>query len=853
MEEEVPAAGSPDASARLVGRWNRRSRRAIAPRRASLVCALSLVLSMLGVASASAALPDGRAWEMVSPANKAGASVQPLGFGFGGPSGGLIVASEQGDTTTYVADSPVTPEPEGNRAVEGNQVLAERGAGSWSALDITTPHNKGEGEIAGTDQEYRAFSPDLSLALVQPFGKNNPFQEPPLVPGVESEELGIYIRHNSSPCKAVAPPCFEPIVNPETDTAGTPFGGQLESIGTSPDLNHVVLRAPLALTTDAPPEGGLYEWNAGPVPAAQLQFVSWLPVKCSPTCTKPKPAFSAQLGNDIESVSSAARSAISSDGSRVFWTGLKTEFSESRSLYMRDTSAGHTIRVDAEEGFKAKGNGPEVHFQIASTDGSRVFFTDTGGLTSDSVLKGKEAGPADLYVCEVEGAAGEACPAGKLTDLTGTTQGFSEGGDVVGAVLGASDDGSTVYFVANGATDGASPGNCPNPNSQLEPNAEESCNLYMVHDGGAGWEAPRLVASLSALDNPDWAADGTRLLNLTARVSPNGRYLAFMSERELTGYDNRDAGAEALGIEPTPHDEEVFLYDSSGEGTLSCPSCNPDASHRPTGIFDAEEAGEGNGPIVDPAAFVWKERWLAASIPGWTALSSVDAPYQSRYLLDNGRLFFNSADSLSPGDVNRRLETIPGRGQTEVGVTDVYEYEPAGVGGCESAGCVSLLSSGTSARESAFLDASLSGDDLFFITPQSLVSTDVDEVADVYDARACTAASPCITPPPTPPAPCASEEACRSGGGSAPPAFGGATSETPLGAPSVAKLQTLPSKEAAKPKPGSKPLTRAQKLRRALAACRKAHRHSKSKRKSCERQARHKFASKQSRHKAAKR
>jgi WD40-like Beta Propeller Repeat len=847
QDVQVPAAGSASAIARLADARSRAS----APR-AVLLCALSMVLTALGGGSALAALPDGRAWEMVSPADKAGASVQPLGFGFGGPSGGLIVASEDGDMVTYVADSPVTPEPEGNRAVEGNQVLAGRGASAWSARDIVTPHHKGEGQIAGTDQEYRAFSPDLARALVQPFGKNNPFQEPPLVPGVESEELGIYIRHNSSPCKAVAPPCFEPIVNPETDTAGTPFGGQLESLGASSDLNHVVLKAPIALTPAASAEGGLYEWNAGLPAEAQLQFVSLLPVKCTPTCTKPKAAFSPQLGNNIESVSSAARNAVSSEGSRIFWTGLKTELSETRNLYMRDTSAGHTIRVDAEEGFKAKGGKGEVHFQIASADGSRVFFTATGGLTSDSVLKGKEAGPADLYVCEVPGASGEECPAGKLTDLTGTALGFSEGGDVVGAVLGASEDGSTVYFVANGAADGASVGNCPNPNSQLEPNPEQSCNLYMVHNGGSVWEAPRLIASLSAQDNPDWAADGTRLLNLTARVSPNGRYLAFMSERELTGYDNRDLGAEALGIEPTPHDEEVFLYDSGGEGTLSCPSCNPNPEQRPTGLFDTEEAGEGNGPIVDPAAFVWKERWLAASIPGWTALSSVDAPYQSRYLLDDGRLFFNSADALVPADVNRRLETVPGHGQVEVGVTDVYEYEPGGVGSCGAAACVSLLSAGTSERESAFLDASLSGDDLFFLTPQSLVSTDVDDVADVYDARVCTESSPCITPPPPPPGPCGGEATCRSENAPPTPTFGGATSETPLGAPSVARLQTLPSKEAAAPKAKAKPLTRAQKLKRALAACRKAHKHSRLKRQSCERQARHRYGPKRPTHKGSK-
>ena len=65
----------------------------------------------------------------------------------------------------------------------------------------------------------------------------------------------------------------------------------------------------------------------------------------------------------------------------------------------------------------------------------------------------------------------------------------------------------------------------------------------------------------------------------------------------------------------------------------------------------------------------WDERWLAGSIPGWTALAKrTTTRYQSRYLSDAGRLFFNSADALVPLDTN--------------GKEDVYEYEPAGEGSC---------------------------------------------------------------------------------------------------------------------------------------------------------------------------
>ena len=55
-----------------------------------------------------------------------------------------------------------------------------------------------------------------------------------------------------------------------------------------------------------------------------------------------------------------------------------------------------------------------------------------------------------------------------------------------------------------------------------------------------------------------------------------------------------------------------------------------------------------------------------------------------------------------------------------------------------------LISSGTSSEESAFLDATESGGDVFFLTTAKLVPQDIDDAADVYDAHECTAQSPCI-------------------------------------------------------------------------------------------------------------
>src|SRR5262249_49805732 len=152
-------------------------------------------------------------------------------------------------------------------------------------------------------------------------------------------------------------------------------------------------------------------------------------------------------------------------------------------------------------------------------------------------------------------------------------------------------------------------------------------------------------------------------------------------------------------------DEEVYLYDSA-TASLRCVSCDPSGA-RPNGVLDLEKSGEGLGLVVD-RRLVWgregHEHWLAGNIPGWTAPAIGSALYQSRYLSDDGRLYFNSPDDLVPAASN--------------GKEDVYQYEPSGVGSCQSSsgGCVSLLSGAGSDHESAFIEATPSGSDVFFVT-----------------------------------------------------------------------------------------------------------------------------------------
>ena len=193
-----------------------------------------------------------------------------------------------------------------------------------------------------------------------------------------------------------------------------------------------------------------------------------------------------------------------------------------------------------------------------------------------------------------------------------------------------------------------------------------------------------------------------------------------MSDLSLTGYNNIDTNEES----GKHADEEVFLWNTSTERIL-CASCNPSGA-RPHGVFDTQASGEGNGLFID-RPLIWEGRWLDGNIPGWTGVEVGHALYQSRYLSDEGRLFFNSASELVPADKNAKA--------------DVYEFERKGQGTCTSAtGCVSLISGGSEQNktETTFLDASTTGNDVFLLTSQQLTSSDTDTAYDVYDAHACT-------------------------------------------------------------------------------------------------------------------
>jgi DNA-binding beta-propeller fold protein YncE len=714
------------------------------------------------------ALPDGREWEMVSPPDKHGAAIDPLN------GEDTIRAAAAGGAIAFAVRSPTESEPAGSTDVVS--MLGVRGADGWSSRDMTLPH---EG-LSPVGAELLDFSEDLSQAIVQPKGEfvacRSAGGEAQPCLSEEASEQTPFLRTNylnGNPSELCLPPmmhCYKPLVTAQAGYANVPVGTKFAAgrfaegcptklatcvIGgappfrdASPDLQHVVLESETSLTS--PAGANLYEWSAGKPADEQLAPVSVLP----PTeGEKEHGEDGLPTDGQLGFANRGLRNAISADGSLVFWTG------GAEALYARDMAKRETLLI---------GKG---WFQDASSDGSRVFYV-TGESGQSEV--------GQLFECHIVDSV-----AGKLECEDGGTELAPE---VLGTIPGASQDGSWVYFVSSadlaaGAVSG-------------EP------NLYVHHEGET-----RLVAVLSAADGADWKeASADADASLSIRVSPDGRWLTFMSRRELTGYDNRDA----VSGEP---DEEVFLYNvgsGSHPPTLVCASCDPSGA-RPIGE-EGEKINQANGGLIVGEGWEGEGSWLAADIPGWNSATAAGAKdsYQPRYLSDSGRLFFDARDPLVAQAVN--------------GNWDVYEYEPEGVpagphscgSGTSSgssvfepartvtvqnksveagAGCVSLISSGESTQESAFLDAdegtgegehgapgSEAGGEVFFMTAARLVPKDVDNAYDVYDAHECTNESPCAPAEASQPPACETEASCKAPPTPQPEVFGAPASATFSGA-----------------------------------------------------------------------
>jgi hypothetical protein len=324
-----------------------------------------------------------------------------------------------------------------------------------------------------------------------------------------------------------------------------------------------------------------------------------------------------------------------------------------------------------------------------------------------------------------------------LADLTVAAAG--EHADVLRVIPLGDDDNSYVYFVAKGVLASNTREFTNGEGDTVVEGAEAGKeNLYLWNG-----EKTTFIATGEGVNGRPFV--GRRV---GGRISPDGKWLAFESQKSLTGYDDVS-------------EAELFLY-SAGSGshppTLVCASCNP-TGEPGAGVVPeggAGETAEGSGGYLEESQGVFLSRHL---------------------LTDAGQVFFQTAEALVPSDTNGQI--------------DVYEY----VGGH-----VYLISSGTSSFQSNLEDVSESGDDVFFRSDQALVPQDNQEgQVVIYDARVDGG----FAEPSSPPA-CTTADACRAPVAPQPSVYGAPASQTFSGvgnlAPPAVKPKVKP-KAKAKAKP----------------------------------------------------
>jgi hypothetical protein len=661
-------------------------------RRVRLIAAtVAVALSILafGASVAAAALPDGRAYELVSTSGNFGEPYAPpshLHTGKTGVNQGEhpFQAAEDGEAVTYVGEPPESGGSGETGPGEGVQWLATRTAAGWTTAGIT-PQNNGE------FQPFQAFSSNLETQIFEG-GRQ------PVAAGVPAGCRSLYAREGAAGTyRALFVPtegtvCGRPLL------AGTADGGA--------DVlfqSEAALVSPAVAATEIPPgreghneygdqfgKGCTYGCNLYEATPGGLRLVN--EIAGTPV---PNAIFGGYPGRRRIGVANFSN-AISADGSRIFWT---------------DTQPGplfeHVyVLENGTENVLVSGAGA-AEYWTATPDGHYAYYTEAGGLW-------------------------------RFDTQTNTREPIAPEGSGAQAAIGTNqsgEDGAYVYFVASGAlAPGVTARVCLSYGVQEEQRAEKleeglitpeearagreqvsseeeeelngqipprtGCNLYLRH--GA---TTTLISVLAPEDNEseigsedevadkggDWKAGmGVR----TAEVTPDGEHLVFQSRRALTGYTNHPEGSEQLQF-------EVFVYTAGGAAPV-CVSCDPAGA--PPNVTELEFGG--SRLPASTSSTTYTRRWISA---------------------DGSRVFFDSEQRLVTQDTND--------------VEDVYEWEREGTAGCPvatstSGGCVFLISGGESQGYSFLVDSDATGENVFFEHLGPLGQAEVPAGRNaLYDAR----------------------------------------------------------------------------------------------------------------------
>jgi hypothetical protein len=499
-------------------------------------------VACLGAAPAMGALPDNRAYEVVSPTDKN--AVQPGG---GLPSiDGSVIDWEAIGACCGAPTSAVT------------LFQSERQSTGWltSVLTPTPPV-----PLVGLFQEQAPMdmNDDLSQAI---------FITPaPYDPGDDDDgALDLYRTSTSG-----GPPVW---------ISQGSVGGTAESASTlglaTRDFNHIAFTSNEALTPDAASQPLSGDSHSQYLYLRDVQAGTTTLINVDDSGNLVDPA-GAVLGNaqfvDNQYIpanfTGTSRNAVSDDGSKVFFeTPPENSFAccnHKPHLYMRDLSTDTTTALDDPSQVDVP-----AQYEGASDNGSLVFFTTTQALDGADPT----AGDNELYGYNTNTLTRFRVSAGN----SGT-----ETGNVVGETA-ISNDGSHVFFIARSVL-------ASNTNSQGASATADQPNFY-DYDTTSG--TTTFIATLADGDGGDLLDQfGARCclnaqpdVNRPAVPTADGSVLVFASTADLTG-ENSSGFAQ------------IYRYVTSS-GDLVCISCPPPGVDATRAASLGAASGGAYGPLGVP-------------------------------------------------------------------------------------------------------------------------------------------------------------------------------------------------------------------------------------------------------------
>jgi hypothetical protein len=576
--------------------------------------------------NSSEALPECRAYEMVTPSNKQGYGAKFFDYDAGTA---LVYGSKAEDIDNSGQGSGL-----------GNLYTAVRTNTGWQ----TRPNLNGPSGSDFSGPDYVPVDtggvPHLSKDLLSWVWVG--YKES--IPGAQ-----LYLRKPDGTFALMG----KPISNPPGGAGG--FSGQAAEelfVGASDDLGHQVY--------DGSGTGFFTHPTWGP---GVYEFVGV-------DDNQPRRIDLDNLGSPISGEGcehgipglpqAAAGNAVSREGRVIFFTALACPGGLTHEeLWARvggvssfDVSASHCTRVDCNAA-------AEPHFQGDAGDGFRVFFT-----TTQQLVNGDTDPANDLYACDIPlgtpAPVGEANPCSSFRQISVAETGAAE----VENVLGNSENGSTVLFTAKGVL-------ADNEDALEEQAVAGDKNLYAWRTDAA---------------HPDGQITfvGRLTTGVTAQITPDGRYLALDTAASLLPTDTDDA----VDVYRYDTDTGEMVRASTGPtGTggngdgfaakfphPSSPSSeiehNPNYSISDDGqkiVFSTAEPlspVDGNG---EPDAYLWTPSRVSLISTGTAGIGEINifgeaGQVENVAISGSGQdIYFETSDALSPADGDEQTDVYDAR------------------------------------------------------------------------------------------------------------------------------------------------------------------------------------------------